>query len=645
MAIGNPITLTSNVASKTISAIATAGQTLFTVTGGYRINQLAVFRNGVRLLDSRDYEARNGSTVTLLSAATVGDALEFQVFDDFRVADAIVSAESEQTIQGNLTVAGILTATDLSVTDLSLRHLEATGISTVSNTTQSTTTTSGALIVSGGLGVAKNLFVGGSMNVAGTLTYEDVTNSETSGVTTTGGLVVTGLGATFGSISTHFSNVEFGAAGVGGTITPLGHAGFTGIVTALGFQASGVVTATSFRGDGSQLSGVDSSNLIDSGDTNRVAANTSGIVVTGISTLNGNVFVRASSDPTIQIQSTDSSISADQVIGSIEFKANDGSNDGDQVTGSIESVAQAAFTGQGSPSHLIFSTNGPSGAGALGERLRITHDGKVGINSTTPGALFTVNTGGTEDAFRVGSPNGSDTIIRLGSTGTDTDTHAVIKYDKDDNYLSLLVSGESHGVGGVLIANGGNVGLGSAIPAQALDVQSGSNQTARIQAHGFIARNNWGTHTSIGNGMFSPATNALAFATNSNERLQIDSSGNIVIKNSTSGGLYLKGIDGNGDEKILIGYESGTIVRIAESLRMDFGTTSLEPVTDNSVDLGQADRRWKNIYSADLQLSNEGSSNDVDGTWGQYTIQEGENDLFLLNRRNGKKYRFMLEEV
>ena len=38
------------------------------------------------------------------------------------------------------------------------------------------------------------------MNVAGTLTYEDVTNSETAGVTTTGGLVVTGLGATFGEV-------------------------------------------------------------------------------------------------------------------------------------------------------------------------------------------------------------------------------------------------------------------------------------------------------------------------------------------------------------------------------------------------------------------------------------------------------------
>ena len=59
----------------------------------------------------------------------------------------------------------------------------------------------------------------------------------------------------------------------------------------LGFQASGVITATSFRGDGSELSGVDSSNLIDSGSTNRVAANTSGIVVTGIATVTGDVSI------------------------------------------------------------------------------------------------------------------------------------------------------------------------------------------------------------------------------------------------------------------------------------------------------------------------------------------------------------------
>ena len=111
MAIGNPITLTNNVASKSISVTATADQTLFTVTGGYRINQLAVFRNGVRLADGADFTARDGSSVTLLSPANVSDTLEFQIFDDFRVADAIVSAEASQTINGDLIVTGTLSGT------------------------------------------------------------------------------------------------------------------------------------------------------------------------------------------------------------------------------------------------------------------------------------------------------------------------------------------------------------------------------------------------------------------------------------------------------------------------------------------------------------------------------------------------------
>ena len=106
MAIGNPITLTNNVASKNISVTATADQTLFTVTGGYRINQLAVFRNGVRLVDGSDFTARDGSTVTLVSAINLNDTIEFQIFEDFRVADAIVSAESSQTISGELNVTG-----------------------------------------------------------------------------------------------------------------------------------------------------------------------------------------------------------------------------------------------------------------------------------------------------------------------------------------------------------------------------------------------------------------------------------------------------------------------------------------------------------------------------------------------------------
>ena len=69
------------------------------------------------------------------------------------------------------------------------------------------------------------------------------------------------------------------------------------------------------------------------------------------------------------------------------------------------------------------------------------------------------------------------------------------------------------------------------------------------------------------------------------------------------------------------------------------------PNDNNTYDLGTSSKRWRNIYTTDLQLSNEGKSNDVDGTWGDYTIQEGESDLFLINNRSGKKYKFNLTEV
>ena len=64
------------------------------------------------------------------------------------------------------------------------------------------------------------------------------------------------------------------------------------------------------------------------------------------------------------------------------------------------------------------------------------------------------------------------------------------------------------------------------------------------------------------------------------------------------------------------------------------------------MDLGSADLRFQNVFTTDLQLNNEGTSgNEVDGTTGSWTIQEGEEELYLLNRKNGKKYKFMLQEI
>ena len=79
--------------------------------------------------------------------------------------------------------------------------------------------------------------------------------------------------------------------------------------------------------------------------------------------------------------------------------------------------------------------------------------------------------------------------------------------------------------------------------------------------------------------------------------------------------------------------------------KYQFTSGALRPLTNDSYDLGDSSLRWRNIYTNDLNLSNEGGKNDVDGTWGNYTIQEGESDLFLINNRTGKKYKFNLTEV
>ena len=89
---------------------------------------------------------------------------------------------------------------------------------TITDSTNSTSTTTGALQVTGGIGE------GGNVTIGGTLTYEDVTNIDSIGIVTARG------------------GFEIGASGVGGTITSAGSAEFAGIVT-----------ATSYYGDGSTL--------------------------------------------------------------------------------------------------------------------------------------------------------------------------------------------------------------------------------------------------------------------------------------------------------------------------------------------------------------------------------------------------------
>ncbi len=73
---------------------------------------------------------------------------------------------------------------------------------------------------------------------------------------------------------------------------------------------------------------------------------------------------------------------------------------------------------------------------------------------------------------------------------------------------------------------------------------------------------------------------------------------------------------------------------------------SIIPSTTDTYDLGSTSKVWRNIYTGDLNLNNEAKGgNDIDGSTGSWTVQEGSEDLFLINRESGKKYKFKLEEI
>ena len=190
MPIGRPLDLTANVATKVISATATASQTQFTVTGGYRINQLGVFRNGVRLVDGVDFTATDGSIVTLLTPSAASDTLEFQIFDSFNVANTIKPNESTQTISGKLTVTGDLTVSS-DVIGVSTRFTGAIGIE------------SGGTAI--GQGVTTLNFVGSG----NTFAYDSSTNTVDISISGSGGGGGLGTAINYadGETSTPFSYI------------------------------------------------------------------------------------------------------------------------------------------------------------------------------------------------------------------------------------------------------------------------------------------------------------------------------------------------------------------------------------------------------------------------------------------------------
>ena len=161
---------------------------------------------------------------------------------------------------------------------------------------------------------------------------------------------------------------------------------------------------------------------------------------------------------------------------------------------------------------------------------------------------------------------------------------------------------------------------------------------------------------------------------------------NTSASGSDTGSVYTEGfgIDISTDNEISVDVNQlgiteytgvgDVIISTDNEISVEFTSLSTHLIPDANAtwDLGTAEKKWKDLYlhsatiylgdatikseentilvqnlkTQDLTLSNEQSTgNSIDGSTGNWTIQEGENDLFLINNKNGKTYKFTLTEI
>ena len=165
-------------------------------------------------------------------------------------------------------------------------------------------------------------------------------------------------------------------------------------------------------------------------------------------------------------------------------------------------------------------------------------------------------------------------------------------------------------------------------------VSSGGNSYVCIQAHSNQAV---GNATAYWNIMSSAGTNGTDLTSTLSTR------GDIVYKGASALTRLPKGTNGY---YLKQGANDPEWAEVAQPNLSAYAGHIL-PSADDTYNLGSASKQWANIYTGDLHLSNESKTegNSIDGTKGDWTIQEGASDLYILNNKNGKKYKFKLEEI
>ena len=291
-----------------------------------------------------------------------------------------------------------------------------------------------------------------------------------------------------------------------------------------------------------------------------------------------------------------------------EWRVNTGSSGG----AIIRNDGSAGITLQSGSGNGIFidsSNNVVIGATAAVSKLHVDESGG--------GVLSLTRT--------TGSTTGDLGYLRFGNTNVDSEMGG-IKMFQDGHTNSSRLEIWTQNTGGsssvkVAVDRSGFVGIGNDDPDYFLDIKGTSGTST-------ILNKLWNTNTSW---------DAYALVRGVSDTQSVG-------QPAADWGFYRgNSTDGNAASGFVIktGANNGTTVK----MKVDWNG-HVTPGADNTQDLGSSSKRWANLHVGDVQLNNEGSGgNEIDGTEGKWTIQEGEEDLFIVNRKSGKKYKFKLEEV
>lgn len=170
---------------------------------------------------------------------------------------------------------------------------------------------------------------------------------------------------------------------------------------------------------------------------------------------------------------------------------------------------------------LTFLTS--EGSAGQTEKMRITAGGNVGIGETSPSSKLHVVGSSLTNTFRV--TDAANYTICMGYEGTG-----------NIGLISTLGATASLALGTnqtarMTITGGGNVGIGTSSPAQALSIGDGTS-TKYVRVQGSVADSYFGSD-SVGTFLGNNSNAALYFQVNSTERMRITSGGNVGIGTTT----------------------------------------------------------------------------------------------------------------